>query len=53
MLWLTFRSDLPAAILQSENLRRDQKGWPPDDKQADPSGKGLLGVMDDELGFVD
>ena len=46
-------SDLPAAIRQSESLRKAQKIWPPADTQDDPSGKGLVGVMDDELGFVD
>jgi beta-1,4-N-acetylglucosaminyltransferase len=50
---LTFFSDLPAAIRQSESLRKTLHAWPPHDDGADPSGKGLIGVMDDELGFVD
>ena len=50
---LTSRSDLPAAIRQSESLRKSNKPWPPADTGEDPSGKGLVGVMDDELGFVD
>ena len=50
---LTSRSDLPAAIRQSESLRKTQPPWPPADTGEDPSGKGLVGVMDDELGFVD
>ena len=50
---LTLRSDLPAAIRQSESLRTTRNPWPPQDTGEDPSGKGLVGVMDDELGFVD
>lgn len=45
--------DLPAAIRRSECLRNTQSPWPPADTGEDPSGKGLIGVMDDELGFVD
>ena len=50
---LTLDSDLAAAIHQCETLRGNQSAWPPSNEKADPSGKGLLGVMDDELGFVD
>ena len=50
---LTSLSDLPAAIRRSESLRNTQSPWPPADTGEDPSGKGLIGVMDDELGFVD
>ena len=50
---LNSNSDLPAAIRQSESLRKGQKIWPPTDAEEDLSGKGLVGVMDDELGFVD
>lgn len=50
---LTLSSDLPAAIRQSETLRQKRHPWPPANEGADPSGKGLIGVMDDELGFVD
>ena len=46
-------SDLPAAIRQSENSREKQNPWPPANEGKDPGGKGLIGVMDDELGFVD
>ncbi|KAK3173339.1 hypothetical protein OEA41_006668 [Lepraria neglecta] len=45
--------DLPAAIRQSESLRKSRNAWPPRNEREDPSGKGLIGVMDDELGFVD
>lgn len=51
--WLTLRSDLPAAIRRSESLRKTQNPWPPADTGEDPSSKGLMGVMDDEMGFVD
>lgn len=50
---LTSCSNLPAAIRRSESLRKTQNPWPPADTGEDPSGKGLVGVMDDELGFVD
>ena len=50
---LTPHSNLPAAIERSETLRKTQNPWPPADTGEDPSGKGLIGVMDDELGFVD
>ena len=50
---LTLCSDLPAAIRQSEGQRKTHKPWPPANTEEDPSGKGLVGIMDDELGFVD
>ena len=50
---LTLCSDLPAAIRQSESLRKTHKPWPPADTGEDTSKKGLVGIMDDELGFVD
>lgn len=50
---MTSRSDLPAAIRRSESLRKTQNPWPPADTEEDPCGKGLVGIMDDELGFVD
>ncbi|CAD6590888.1 MAG: N-acetylglucosaminyldiphosphodolichol N-acetylglucosaminyltransferase catalytic subunit alg13 [Alectoria sarmentosa] len=46
-------NDLPAAVRQSERLRETQITWPPAETGEDPSGKGLVGVMDDEMGFVD
>ncbi|SLM36273.1 udp-n-acetylglucosamine transferase subunit alg13 [Lasallia pustulata] len=46
-------SDLPSAIRQSEANRAFQKSWPPVNSGEDPSGRGLAGVMDDEMGFVD
>ncbi|MCJ1250420.1 N-acetylglucosaminyldiphosphodolichol N-acetylglucosaminyltransferase catalytic subunit alg13 [Trapelia coarctata] len=44
---------LAAAIAESEALRVRQKAWPPANSGHDPSGRGLAGIMDDEMGFVD
>lgn len=46
-------SDLSQALSESEILRKKQSAWPPSNKGHDPSGRGLAGVMDDEMGFVD
>ena len=46
-------SDLPAAIRQSEMLRNTPQPWPSSNKGDDLYGKGLAGVMDEEMGFVD
>ncbi|KAH0542345.1 hypothetical protein FGG08_003282 [Glutinoglossum americanum] len=45
--------DLPAAIADSEKLREKHKAWPPVNSGEDPSGRGLAGVMEYEMGFVD
>ncbi|KAL8713921.1 MAG: hypothetical protein Q9220_002067 [cf. Caloplaca sp. 1 TL-2023] len=45
--------DLPSALGDSETLRRKRQAWPPRQHGADPSGKGLAGVMDEEMGFYD
>ncbi|KAI9806763.1 MAG: hypothetical protein M1825_006220 [Sarcosagium campestre] len=45
--------DLPRALLESERLRKTHKEWPPVNSGEDPSGRGLAGVMDDEMGFLD
>ncbi|KAI9671940.1 MAG: N-acetylglucosaminyldiphosphodolichol N-acetylglucosaminyltransferase catalytic subunit alg13 [Caeruleum heppii] len=45
--------DLPAAVEDAEKLRERHKSWPPVNSGADPSGRGLAGVMDDEMGFLD
>lgn len=47
------KSDLPAAIRQSEKLRQSKKDWPPVNSGEDPSRRGITGVMDYEMGFVD
>jgi beta-1,4-N-acetylglucosaminyltransferase len=46
-------SDLSAAIRDSENLCKRQKEWPPINSGEDQTGRGLAGVMDDEMGLVD
>ncbi|KAL9131277.1 MAG: hypothetical protein Q9217_000765 [Psora testacea] len=43
--------DLPSAIPKSEELRRRSFPWPPKSDSGD--GRGLLAIMDDEMGFVD
>ncbi|MCJ1385665.1 N-acetylglucosaminyldiphosphodolichol N-acetylglucosaminyltransferase catalytic subunit alg13 [Xylographa soralifera] len=44
--------DLVAAIRESETLRKRQKAWPPGRGEKE-EGRGLVGIMDDEMGFVD
>ncbi|MCJ1415234.1 N-acetylglucosaminyldiphosphodolichol N-acetylglucosaminyltransferase catalytic subunit alg13 [Xylographa parallela] len=44
--------DLAAAIGEVEALRKRQKAWPPG-RGGEEKGRGLVGVMDDEMGFVD
>ncbi|KAL9585579.1 MAG: hypothetical protein Q9212_001439 [Teloschistes hypoglaucus] len=46
-------NDLAAALMESETLRKKRQVWPPDNHGADPSGRGLAGVMDEEMGFYD
>ncbi|KAL9006555.1 MAG: hypothetical protein Q9188_000715 [Gyalolechia gomerana] len=45
--------DLPKALRESEVLRKKLQAWPPNSRGADPSGRGLAGVMDEEMGFYD
>ena len=49
---LTGGSDLAAALGEVEALRSRQKAWPPGGGVRG-EGRGLIGVMDDEMGFVD
>ena len=44
-------SNLSSAIKQSEKLRKKPSSWPP--KSSGGDGRGLIGIMDDEMGFVD
>lgn len=44
-------SDLSKALDETEALRRQMQAWPP--KSAKGNRKGLVSVLDDELGFVD
>ncbi|KAL8974163.1 MAG: hypothetical protein Q9197_001608 [Variospora fuerteventurae] len=45
--------DLPSALRDSEAHRKKLQAWPPNSHGADPSGRGLAGVMDEEMGFYD
>lgn len=45
--------NLPKALRESEVHRKKLQAWPPNNRQADPSGRGLAGVMDEEMGFFD
>ncbi|KAL8775014.1 MAG: hypothetical protein Q9209_000493 [Squamulea sp. 1 TL-2023] len=45
--------DLSAALAESDSLRAKRQTWPPQNRGADPSGRGLAGVMDEEMGFYD
>ncbi|KAI4155628.1 MAG: hypothetical protein L6R39_001195 [Caloplaca ligustica] len=45
--------NLPAALSESEVHRKKLKSWPPNNRGADPTGRGLAGVMDEEMGFYD
>jgi beta-1,4-N-acetylglucosaminyltransferase len=44
-------SDLPAALGASEKKRKARTPWQPVNPGADPTGKGIVGVMDEELGY--
>ena len=46
-------SDLPASIQELEDLRGMRISWPPLDRKFNPPGKGLMAVMDEEMGFLD
>lgn len=41
---------LPQALADAERLRQRAKQWPPVNSGPD---RGLKGIMDDEMGFVD
>lgn len=44
-------SDLSNVLHQVESLRQRIQEWPP--RNAGGDGRGLVGIMDDEMGFVD
>lgn len=50
---LTLHSNLPQALAQSEILRKKNKEWPPVNSGVHKQAKGLAGVIDDELGYLD
>ena len=46
-----YRRNLPKALRDTESLRREMHKWPL--TTARGGRKGLVSVLDDELGFVD
>ena len=46
-------NDLAAAIPEIEELRTRMRHWPPVNSAEDKYPRGLAGVMDDEMGWVD
>jgi len=44
-------SDLPGALRASEKKSRARTVWQSVDSTADPIGTGVVGVMDEELGY--
>ncbi|KAL8739208.1 MAG: hypothetical protein Q9181_000099 [Wetmoreana brouardii] len=45
--------DLPATLTEAATLSKKRQAWPPENRGADPGGRGLAGVMDEEMGFYD
>lgn len=43
--------NLPNVLRHVESLRQRIQDWPP--RNAGGDGRGLVGIMDDEMGFVD
>ena len=51
---LTEYSDLSDAVKQIEHHRSKLKSWPPPtSKLHDPSEKGIIGIVEEEMGFLD
>ncbi|KAK5120704.1 hypothetical protein LTR85_006062 [Meristemomyces frigidus] len=46
-------SGLPQALQDAEKLRQRQKEWPPVNSGVHRQAKGLKGVLDEEMGFLD
>jgi len=44
-------TDLAAALKEAEVLRQRQRSWPP--PNSGEQAKGLKGVLDEEMGFLD
>ncbi|KAK3064748.1 hypothetical protein LTS18_004367 [Coniosporium uncinatum] len=53
LILLIGRSNLPAAIAESEELRKRQQAWPPINSGVHRRAQGLAGIMDEEMGFLD
>lgn len=49
----TEHSDLAASIAEAEKLRQRKNQWPPPNSGEESHKRGLAGVMDDEMGWVD
>ena len=45
--------DLAGALQEAEELRRRMRAWPPPNSGVHRQAKGLKGVMDDEMGWLD
>ena len=45
--------NLTQALEDAEMLRKRQKAWPPPNSGVHRQAKGLKGVMDEEMGFLD
>jgi beta-1,4-N-acetylglucosaminyltransferase len=46
-------SNLPVALKEAEGLRSRMHAWPPINSGEEKYRRGLTGVMDDQMGFVD
>ncbi|KAF7508422.1 hypothetical protein GJ744_009275 [Endocarpon pusillum] len=46
-------NDLAASISEAEKLRERKRQWPPPNSGDESYKRGLAGVMDDEMGWVD
>ena len=46
-------SDLSVALRTSEKKSKARTAWQPLNTVADPTGKGVVGVIDEELGYED
>jgi hypothetical protein len=43
--------NLPGALKASEEKSLSKKAWRPEESGADPTRRGINGVMDEEVGF--
>lgn len=46
-------NDLPDALARAEKLRQKRMQWPPVNAGVHREAKGLKGVLDEEMGFLD
>lgn len=44
---------LPKALQDAEQLRQRQKAWPPVNAGVQREAKGLKGILDEEMGYLD